>query len=69
MITNKIGSERLTFPNNDKRYSETKVAKSLNLIENKSNNKKNKTQQNSAKREGHSEKEIENKIKRNNISK
>ena len=40
MITNKIGSERLTFPNNDKRYSETKVAKSLNLIENKSNNKK-----------------------------
>ena len=42
MITNKIGSERLTFPNNDKRYSETKVAKSLNLIENKSKIKKNK---------------------------
>ena len=57
MITNKIGTERLTFPNNNnKKSSENKKVKSLS-IKNKLNYKKNISQQNSAKREGYSQKD------------
>ena len=63
MLTNKIGSERRMFPNENKRYSDNKPKKSLSSINNKNN-----TQQNSAKRQGYFEKEIENKIKRKNLS-
>jgi len=68
MLPNKIESERRTFPNENKRYSDNKPAKSLSSINNKNNFKKNMTQQNSAKRQGYYEKEIENKIKRKNLS-
>ena len=68
MLTNKIESERRTFPNENKRYSDNKPSKSLSSIKNKNNFKKNVTQQNSAKRQGYYEKEIENKIKRKNLS-
>ena len=68
MLTNKIESERLTFPGENKRYTDNKHPKSLLSINNKFNFKKNMTQQNSAKREGYSKKEVENKIKRKNLS-
>ena len=68
MLTNKIGSERRTFPNENKRYSDNKPKKSLSSINNKNNIIKNMTQQNSAKRQRYYEKEIENKIKRKNLS-
>ena len=68
MLTNKIESERRTFPNENKRYSDNKPSKFLSSINNKNNFKKNMTQQNSAKRQGYYEKEIENKIKRKNLS-
>ena len=69
MNIKKIGSERLSFPNDSKQNTENKMAKSSLSINNRKKNKKNMSQQNSAKREGHSEKEIENKIKRKNLSK
>ena len=68
MITNKIESERLTFPNENKRYSEDKTSKSLLSLNTKINHKKNITQQNSAKRKGLYEKEEENKIKKKSLS-
>ena len=40
MLTNKIESERRTFPNENKRYSDNKPAKSLSSIKNKNNLKK-----------------------------
>ena len=46
MLTNKIGSERRTFPNENKRYSDNKPKKSLSSINNKNNIIKNMTQQN-----------------------
>ena len=67
MITNKIESERLTFPNENKRYSEDKTSKSLLSLNSKINNKKNITQQNSAKRKGFYEKDEENKIKKKSL--
>ena len=68
MITNKIESERLIFPNENKRYSEDKTLKSLLSLNSKINNKKNITQQNSAKRKGFYEKDEENKIKKKSLS-
>lgn len=66
MITNKTGTERLTFPNNNnnKKSSENKKVKSLS-IKNKINFKKNISQQNSAKREGYSQKDAN---KKKNLS-
>ena len=68
MLTNPIESERLTFPNGNKRYSDRKHPKTLLTIKTKFNFKKNITQQNSAKREEYFKKEDEDKIKRKNLS-
>ena len=68
MLTNKIESERLTFPNENKRYSEDKTSKSSLSLNPKLNHKKNITQQNSAKRKGFYEKDEENKIKKKSFS-
>ena len=68
MITNKIESERLTFPNENKRYSEDKTSKSLLSLNTKINNKKNITRRNSAKGKGFYEKDEENKIKKKSLS-
>jgi hypothetical protein len=69
MLTNKIGSERLTFPNNSKNYIENKMTKSSLSLNIRTKNKKNMTQQNSAKRDEYLLKEAKNKKKPKNYSK
>jgi hypothetical protein len=69
MLTNKIGSERLTFPNDSKNYIENKMTKSSLSLNIRTKNKKNMTQQNSAKRDGYLLKEAKNKKKPKNYSK
>ena len=69
MLTNKIGSERLTFPNDSKNYIENKMTKSSLSLSIRTKNKKNMTQQNSAKRDGYLLKEAKNKKKPKNYSK
>lgn len=69
MHTNKIGSERLTFPNESKNYIENKMTKSSASLNIRTKNKKNMTQQNSAKRDGYLLKEAKNKKKPKNFSK
>ena len=69
MLTNKIGSERLTFPNDSKNYIENKMTKSSLSLNIRTKNKKNMTQQNSAKRDGYLLKEVKNKKKPKNYSK
>ena len=41
MLTNKIGSERLTFPNDSKNYIENKMTKSSISLNIRTKNKKN----------------------------
>jgi len=69
MLTNKIGSERLTFPNDSKNYIENKMTKSSLSLNIRTKNKKNMTQQNSAKRDGYLLKDSKNKKKPKNYSK
>lgn len=69
MLTNKIGSERLTFPNDSKNYIENKMTKSSLSLNIRTKNKKNMTQQNSAKRDEYLLKEAKNKKKPKNYSK
>ena len=69
MLTNKIGSERLTFPNDSKNYIENKMTKSSLSLNIRTKNKKNMTQQNSAKRDEYLLKEAKNKKKAKNYSK
>ena len=70
MLTKKIESERLTFPNNNQRYSETNMMiKSLSSIKNKNKYSINLTQQNSAKRDGYPENKKKGIIKKKNFSK
>ena len=68
MNIKKIGSERLTFPNESKQNTDNKMTKSLLSINTKYKNKKNISQQNSAKREGYSNKQTEKKNNRKNLS-
>ena len=68
MLSKKIESERITFPNNNKRYSNTtSMVKSLSSNKNKYSN--NLTQQNSAKRKGNLDSVQNDKIKRKNLLK
>ena len=69
MLTNKIGSERLTFPNDYNNYINNKMTKSSASLNIRLNNKKNMTQQNSAKRDGYSEKHSKNKKSSKNLTK
>ena len=69
MLTNKIGSERLTFPNDSKNYIENKMTKSSLSLNIRTKNKKNMTQQNAAKRDEYLLKEAKNKKKPKNYSK
>ena len=68
MNIKKIGSERLTFPNDSKQNTENKMTKSSLSINNRPKNKKNMSQQNSAKRDGCSNKKSEIKNNRKNLS-
>ncbi len=68
MLSKKIESERITFPNNNKRYKNTtSMVKSLSSNKNKYSN--NLTQQNSAKRKGNLDSVQNDKIKRKNLLK
>ena len=67
ILINKIESQRAMFLSSNKRYYDDKKAKSL-LSNNKLNNKKNISQQNSAKRKGHSAQKCNNKRKNKNLS-
>lgn len=69
MSANKIGSERLTFPNDYNNYIDNKMTKSSASLNIRPNNKKNMTQQNSAKRSGYLEKDQKNKKRAKNLSK
>ena len=70
MLSKKIESERITFPNNNKRYSNaTSMVKSLSSNKNKNKYSNNLTQQNSAKREGNLDSVQNDKIKRKNLLK
>ena len=70
MLSKKIESERITFPNNNKRYSNTtSMVKSLSSNKNKNKYSNNLTQQNSAKRKGNLGSVQNDKIKRKNLLK
>ena len=70
MLSKKIESERITFPNNNKRYlNTTSMVKSLSSNKNKNKYSNNLTQQNSAKREGNLGSVQNDKIKRKNLLK
>ena len=69
MQTNKIGSERLTFPNDYNNYINNKMTKSSASLNIRPNIKKNMTQQNSAKRDGYFGKHSKNKNNSKNLSK
>jgi len=70
MLSKKIESERITFPNNNKRYKNTtSMVKSLSSNKNKNKYSNNLTQQNSAKREGNLDSVQNDKIKRKNLLK